>query len=148
MATSTSKGRKSPGSTRTTTARSSRSTSDLQGTLEKLGIDESVVGLWRAQAKRVVASKIQHSVEDFDVDTAIESAKKYASMSSEKLKEISKTNPKAFYGGIAAILVGASLITAAARTAASAGTPKTGSKGSTRRRTATRSEPEESPLDL
>ena len=95
-----------------------------RSTLKKLGIDESVVELWRDQAKHSVSQKMQSSIDEFDLQDAIEMAKKYASMSSEKLKEVSKKNPKSFYGGLAAILVGAGLLAAASRTQ-SDGTPKT-----------------------
>lgn len=88
---------------------------DVMTAMQKLGVDESVVDLWREQMKSNVAKKMQSSIEEFDVDDAINMAKRYASMSSEKLKEVSKKNPKAFYGGLAAILVGAGLLAAAVR---------------------------------
>lgn len=113
-----------PASAARTPSSASSGKANLKGTLQKLGIDESVVDLWRDQAKLTVSRKVQTSIEEFDVSSAIDMAKKYASMSSEKLKQVSKKNPKSFYSGLAAILVGAGLLAAAARTSSQPAAPR------------------------
>lgn len=103
---------------------SSGGSANLGAVLERFGLDASVVDDWRAAAKQTINDKVRDGVEDFDIAEAVERAREYAAMSAEKLKEISKKNPKAFYSGIAAVLVGAGLISAAA--AKSSGTRSSG----------------------
>ena len=144
MATS-SKSRR-PASAGRASSSASAGKSDLKSTLKKLGVDESVVDLWRDQAKRTLSKKAQTSIEDFDVAGAIEAAKKYASMSSSKLKDVSRVSPKAFYGGVAAILFGAGLLAAAARSSsAPSAVPR---KSGGRKKSAREIEEEQGALDL
>jgi len=86
----------------------------LGAVLERMGLDETVVDVWRNQAKGVVTSKINQKVHDFDVEYALDRAREYATMSADTLKNVSRKNPTAFFSGIAAVLVGAGLIAAAA----------------------------------
>jgi hypothetical protein len=109
-----SKSRKAP--SRSTGSRSGGAKKvDVKATLQKLGVDDSVIDVWQDQARRALSQKVQTTVDDFDVKDAIDMAKRYASMSSEKLKDVARSNPKKFYSGIAAILVGAGLLAAAAK---------------------------------
>lgn len=107
---------------------SSGSNAGIAAVLERFGLDASVVDDWRAAAKQTINDKVKDGVEDFDISEAVDRAREYAAMSSEKLKEISRKNPKAFYSGIAAVLVGAGLISAAA--AKSGGKRSSGSTSS------------------
>ena len=88
---------------------------DLKNLLQKLGVDESVIDTWQTQAKRAITQKLESGIDNVDVKDALEKAKEYASMSSDKMKKIAANNPKTFYAGLAAVLVGAGLLTSAVR---------------------------------
>ncbi len=112
----------------------------LAAVMERLGVDSSVVDTWRTHAKETITSQIKDQVEEFDINDALDRAREYASLSSEKVREISKKNPKAFYSGLAAVLVGAGLIATAAakssrskKTSASSGSSSTSRKSSSKR---------------
>lgn len=82
--------------------------------LDRLGVSprmiETMVDTWKSQLSTTVASRI----EETDVRDALEKAKIVASGSGEKLKDLSRKNPKLFYSGVAAVLMGAGLLAAAA----------------------------------
>ena len=120
--------KKGSGSSARKSGSSGSSNAGIAAVLERFGLDASVVDDWRAAAKQTINDKVKDGVEDFDISEAVDRAREYAAMSSEKLKEISRKNPKAFYSGIAAVLVGAGLISAAA--AKSGGKRSSGSTSS------------------
>lgn len=96
----------------------------LAAVMERLGVDSTVVETWRDHAKETITSQIKGQLEDFDINDALDRAREYASLSSEKVREISKKNPKAFFSGLAAVLVGAGLIaTAAAKSTSKKSSP-------------------------
>lgn len=97
----------------------------LAAVMERLGVDSSVVETWRDHAKETISSQVKGQLEDFDINDALDRAREYASLSSEKVRAISKKNPKAFFSGLAAVLVGAGLIATAA--AKSSGSKKSSS---------------------
>lgn len=78
------------------------------GLLQKLGMDDEN---WRRYVSEAVSNKVQE-VEFRDV---MERAKEYASMSGDKLKDLSTKNPKMFYGGLAAFILGAGMMASAAK---------------------------------
>jgi len=82
------------------------------GLLQKLGMDEQH---WRTYVSDTVNTKIQ----DLDYRDVMDRAKEYASMSGDKLKELSTKNPKMFYSGLAAFILGAGMMANAARTSSS-----------------------------
>lgn len=94
------------------TTKSSGSTGNLEGVLgllQKLGMDEEH---WRTYVSDTVTNKVQ----DIDFRDVMERAKEYAAMSGDKLKELSTKNPKMFYSGLAAFILGAGMMASAART--------------------------------
>ena len=87
---------------------SSSSEMSLSGVLDKLGTDK-VVDVWRDR----VSGPVGKQVDKIDLSEALEKAREYASMSGAALKKAGGKNPKMFYSGLAAILVGAGLIASA-----------------------------------
>lgn len=144
--TSGSSARKSTGSAKRSTSGTKRKTATtksgvspaasvthdvgLAAVMERLGVDSSVVETWRNHAKETITSQLRDQVEDFDINDALDRAREYASLSSEKVREISKKNPKAFYSGLAAVLVGAGLIATAAAKASRSKKSSSSSAGS------------------
>jgi hypothetical protein len=92
------------------------------GLLQKLGMDEEH---WRRYVSEAVSNKVQE-VEFRDV---MERAKEYASMSGDKLKELSTKNPKMFYSGLAAFILGAGMMASAAKLGDRAGSGDTSLAG-------------------
>lgn len=119
----------------------------LAAVMQRLGVDPSVVETWRSHAQETITTQLKDQVEDFDINDALDRAREYASLSSEKVREISKKNPKAFFSGLAAVLVGAGLIaTAAAKSSGSkrssstsASSPSASSRKSSRKRSSRKS---------
>ena len=116
MKSSTDSGVSTPGvshsSEMTGSAKSSGSTDNLEGVLgllQKLGMDEQH---WRAYVSDTITNKVQ----DVDFRDVMERAKEYASMSGDKLKDLSTKNPRMFYSGLAAFILGAGMMASAART--------------------------------
>jgi hypothetical protein len=95
----------------------SSDTRGVAGMLANLGLDEqlinSMVDQWRGQLSETVTHKIQET----DLREAFDKARELTSGSVERVKEFSQKNPKMFYSGLAAILVGAGLLAAAGRPA-------------------------------
>ena len=92
--------------------RSSGSADNLEGVLgllQKLGMDEQH---WRTYVSDTITNKVQ----DIDFRDVMDRAKEYASMSGDKLKDLSTKNPKMFYSGLAAFILGAGMMASAART--------------------------------
>ncbi len=110
---SASKGSKGSSSS---TASSSKAGVTLAGVLDKVGAD-SVVDVWRDR----VSGPVGKQIEKIDVSEALEKAREYASMSGAAIKKAGGKNPKMFYSGIAAILVGAGLMASARSAKAKSG---------------------------
>ena len=96
---------------------------NLSGVLEKIGVDESMVEVWRNRLSGVG----EQIGEKVDLQAALDQARKLATSSADKIKKAGGKNPSLFYSGLAAIVVGAGLMTAARR---GGGSKKSGAKKS------------------
>lgn len=87
-----------------------------------------MVDVWRDR----VSGPVGKQIEKIDVSEALEKAREYASMSGEAIKKAGGKNPKMFYSGLAAILVGAGLMASArgAKAKKSGSSGKSSSSGS------------------
>jgi hypothetical protein len=96
----------------------SSSSEGIQGVLRKLGIDETLInGMidnWRKQLTDTVTSTIQET----ELRDAFDKVRHVMGGSAETVKTYSARNPKLFYSGVTAVMIGAGLIAAAARDAA------------------------------
>jgi hypothetical protein len=90
----------------------------IQGILRKLGIDENLInGMidnWRSQLTQSLTTAIQET----DLRDAFDKVRLVSSGSADVVKNYSQRNPKLFYSGVTAVLIGSALIAAAAREAA------------------------------
>jgi hypothetical protein len=98
---------------------SSSGTGDgIQGILRKLGIDENLInGMidnWRSQLTQSLTTAIQET----DLRDAFDKVRLVSGGSADVVKNYSQRNPKLFYSGVTAVLIGSALIAAAAREAA------------------------------
>jgi hypothetical protein len=91
----------------------------IQGILKKIGVDENLInGMidnWRSQLTQTLTSAIQET----DLRDAFDKVRQASTGSADVVKNYSSRNPKLFYSGVAAVLIGTGLIAAAAREAAS-----------------------------
>lgn len=94
----------------------------IKEVLENMKIDESVVEEWRARLGDL-GSKV-------DLKKSLDAAKKLASSSSDAIRKAGGKNPSLFYSGLAAIAVGAGMMTAAHKI----GSKKSGGKKSSGRK--------------
>jgi len=96
----------------------SGSTTGIQGILSKLGIDENLInGMidnWRSQLTQSLTTAIQET----DLRDAFDKVRLVSGGSADVVKNYSQRNPKLFYSGVTAVLIGSALIAAAAREAA------------------------------
>lgn len=76
--------------------------------IQNLGLNED---LWRGYLGESLARK----VKDTDLKDAGVKVKEFAGLSAEKIKAASQRNPKLFYSGLAAVVLGAGLMARAAR---------------------------------
>ena len=87
----------------------------IQGILRKLGIDETLInGMidnWRKQLTDTVTTTIQET----ELRDAFDKVRHVMGGSAETVKTFSHRNPKLFYSGVTAVMIGAGLIAAAAR---------------------------------
>lgn len=90
----------------------------IQGILRKLGIDENLInGMidnWRSQLTQSLTTAIQET----DLRDAFDKVRLVSGGSADVVKNYSQRNPKLFYSGVTAVLIGSALIAAAAREAA------------------------------
>lgn len=89
--------------------------------LKEISIDEAMVQDWRERL-REIGGKV-------DVKKSLEAAKKLASSSGDAIKKAGGKNPSLFYSGLAAIVVGAGMMTAAHKIKSSRGGSKKSSGG-------------------
>ena len=94
--------------------------------LKSVNIDESVVQDWRERI-RDLGGKV-------DVKKSLDAAKKLASQSGDAIKKAGGKNPSLFYSGLAAIVVGAGMMTAAHKIKTARGGSKKKSSGSKKSR--------------
>jgi hypothetical protein len=97
---------------------SSSGAGGIQGILSKLGIDENLInGMidnWRSQLTQSLTTAIQET----DLRDAFDKVRLVSGGSADVVKNYSQRNPKLFYSGVTAVLIGSALIAAAAREAA------------------------------
>jgi hypothetical protein len=102
------------GSSKRSTSMAPAGEATLTQLLDRLGVSprmiETMVDTWKSQ----LSTSVAHKIEETDVRDALEKAKLVASGSGEKLKDLSRKNPKLFYSGVAAVLMGAGLLASAA----------------------------------
>lgn len=130
--------RKSSGSSKSGPAKSGSSSATskagvtLAGVLDKIGAD-SMVDVWRDR----VSGPVGKQIEKIDLSEALDKAREYASMSGAAIKKAGGKNPKMFYSGLAAILVGAGLMASArgakAKKASSSGKSSSSSSKSSKK---------------
>ena len=71
--------------------------------LEKIGVSQSQI------------DSVRSSLEDANVDEALEKARTYVNDQLSKAREYAKSNPGVVLGGLAGLVIGAGLLTAAMR---------------------------------
>ncbi len=106
----------SPGISHSSELSGSRSSSEgskqnlegVLGLLQKLGMEED-------HLRQYVSDTVTNKIQKIDFRDVMERAKEYASMSGDKLKDLSAKNPKMFYSGLAAFILGAGMMASAAR---------------------------------
>ena len=90
----------------------------IKGILSKLGIEENLInGMidnWRSQLTQSLTTAIQET----DLRDAFDKVRLVSGGSADVVKNYSQRNPKLFYSGVTAVLIGSALIAAAAREAA------------------------------
>lgn len=83
--------------------------------LEKFGIDESAVNSLMTQWRGQLSDKVSQKIQEGDLLELLDSAREMAKSSGSKLKTFSQANPAMFYSGVVAIMAGAGLLAAAAK---------------------------------
>jgi hypothetical protein len=96
---------------------SPRSGEGVLALLERFGVDESTVQSMMEKWRGQVSDKVSRKIQEADLLELLDSAREMAKASGGKLKTYSKANPGMFYSGVVAIMAGAGLLAAAAKSA-------------------------------
>lgn len=91
----------------------------IQGILRKLGVDENLINGMIDNWRKQLTDSLTHTIQDTDLRDAFDKVRLVSTGSADAVKNYSQRNPKLFYSGVAAVLIGSGLIAAAAREAAS-----------------------------
>jgi hypothetical protein len=103
----------------------------VMGLLSKVGIDEetvqSTVQQWRSQ----LGTNVGKQIEEADLLELLDKARDMARSSATRLKSSAQSNPTMFYGGVLALIAGAGLLAAAAKSGSEESPSTTKSGGDT-----------------
>jgi hypothetical protein len=101
----------------------------VMGLLHKVGIDEetvqSTVQHWRSQ----LGTNVGKQIEEADLLELLDKARDLARGSATRLKSSAQSNPTMFYSGVVALIAGAGLLAAAAKSNADESTSTSTTKG-------------------
>jgi hypothetical protein len=87
----------------------------VMGLLHKVGIDESTVQSTVQQWRSQLGTNVGKQIEEADLLELLDKARDLARSSATRLKSSAQSNPTMFYGGVVALIAGAGLLAAAAK---------------------------------